>query len=349
VGSPSPMRRALILDWVCQKYAIPGDELMLEVEDALVDLWVQARAALAAAPSVGITHSLPLDVVRESEQQAFDYLGRLLEPHCEPLPTLVGRCTQIDNLLTLLPGTLEPTGPDALDESGSVQSDPKPMQVGSPSSPPLVLAVERVVDQLRDRAALGLAKYGTTMDRRDYSHRDWLQHAQEEVLDLALYLERCLDVDVSTPAPPFDWRDAWDEYRDEVLNGEGDSDAINETLGHIDNLRDLVDPDASLDHATCEKLIDVCRGCPDCGSKDRAIRNTIYLPGTPDRYGDGERGIDCPNDEFHKEPERCPECGRLKRLVAAMYAATQKHPLTKDEDRYMNRIVREVRREKGVE
>jgi hypothetical protein len=49
-----------------------------------------------------------------------------------------------------------------------------------------------VIDRIRERAALGSKKYGTTMERQDLSRRDWLRHAQEEALDLAIYLERLI-------------------------------------------------------------------------------------------------------------------------------------------------------------
>lgn len=43
--------------------------------------------------------------------------------------------------------------------------------------------------KLSDRARLGLNKYGVTTERGDLSRLDWLRHAQEEALDLAVYLE----------------------------------------------------------------------------------------------------------------------------------------------------------------
>ena len=39
----------------------------------------------------------------------------------------------------------------------------------------------------------GENEYGVTVDRQDYSHKDWLQEAYEEVLDTAKYLKRALD------------------------------------------------------------------------------------------------------------------------------------------------------------
>jgi hypothetical protein len=47
-----------------------------------------------------------------------------------------------------------------------------------------------VIKDIASRAELGLAKYNTTMDREDLIASDWVQHAYEECLDMALYLKR---------------------------------------------------------------------------------------------------------------------------------------------------------------
>lgn len=49
-----------------------------------------------------------------------------------------------------------------------------------------------VAAKLHKRADAGLAKYGVTMERTDLSRLDWLIHAQEEAMDLAVYLERLI-------------------------------------------------------------------------------------------------------------------------------------------------------------
>lgn len=43
---------------------------------------------------------------------------------------------------------------------------------------------------LAEREAVGLKKYGTTVDRADLKPRQWLRHAIEEASDLLLYLMR---------------------------------------------------------------------------------------------------------------------------------------------------------------
>jgi hypothetical protein len=49
---------------------------------------------------------------------------------------------------------------------------------------------DEVCDEIKKRAERGLNKYGTTMERTDLKVADWLQHAKEEALDLAVYLQR---------------------------------------------------------------------------------------------------------------------------------------------------------------
>ena len=46
---------------------------------------------------------------------------------------------------------------------------------------------------MRVREERGLSKYGTTMDRKDLTTKEWLQHAYEEALDLAVYLKKIIN------------------------------------------------------------------------------------------------------------------------------------------------------------
>lgn len=52
--------------------------------------------------------------------------------------------------------------------------------------------VESVREKLKTRAERGLRKYGVTTERTDLTHLQWLIHAQEEALDLAVYLQRLI-------------------------------------------------------------------------------------------------------------------------------------------------------------
>lgn len=49
--------------------------------------------------------------------------------------------------------------------------------------------VERNRQELLDRSRVGLQKYGVTTERNDLGLREWAQHAIEEALDLANYLQ----------------------------------------------------------------------------------------------------------------------------------------------------------------
>ena len=50
----------------------------------------------------------------------------------------------------------------------------------------------KVCIKILDRAEVGKKKYGTTMERVDLSSLEWLIHAQEEAMDLAVYLEKLI-------------------------------------------------------------------------------------------------------------------------------------------------------------
>jgi len=50
--------------------------------------------------------------------------------------------------------------------------------------------VELVINKIRTRSEIGIAKYGITLDRKDYSTIDWIDAAIEEQMDNILYLTR---------------------------------------------------------------------------------------------------------------------------------------------------------------
>ena len=50
--------------------------------------------------------------------------------------------------------------------------------------------VQAVIKKFLERSELGQKKYGTTLDRTDLSPLDWITHAQEELMDGILYLEK---------------------------------------------------------------------------------------------------------------------------------------------------------------
>lgn len=50
--------------------------------------------------------------------------------------------------------------------------------------------VDSIIDQFITRATFGKTKYGVTLDRDDLSVPDWIEHAQQELMDGILYLEK---------------------------------------------------------------------------------------------------------------------------------------------------------------
>lgn len=52
--------------------------------------------------------------------------------------------------------------------------------------------VEQNVELLRERSTVGVQKYGTTLADNKLTHKQWLRHALEELLDGANYLQAAL-------------------------------------------------------------------------------------------------------------------------------------------------------------
>jgi hypothetical protein len=50
--------------------------------------------------------------------------------------------------------------------------------------------VDSILNKFVDRAEMGFTKYNNTLDRKDLSRTEWINHAQEELMDGILYLER---------------------------------------------------------------------------------------------------------------------------------------------------------------
>ena len=53
----------------------------------------------------------------------------------------------------------------------------------------------KVAIKILNRAEVGKSKYNTTMERTDLTKVDWLKHAQEEAMDLAVYLEKLIQIE----------------------------------------------------------------------------------------------------------------------------------------------------------
>ena len=52
---------------------------------------------------------------------------------------------------------------------------------------------KRVCEDIEKRQALGLQKYGTSVEQNPLPLRDWLQHQYEERLDAAVYCRRAIE------------------------------------------------------------------------------------------------------------------------------------------------------------
>jgi hypothetical protein len=50
--------------------------------------------------------------------------------------------------------------------------------------------VKSVIESFKQRSEVGILKYGKTLDRSDLTFLHWIQHAQEEMMDGILYLEK---------------------------------------------------------------------------------------------------------------------------------------------------------------
>lgn len=50
--------------------------------------------------------------------------------------------------------------------------------------------VDEIVSKFQERSRVGIAKYGTTLDRKDLKPEDWVNHIQEELMDAILYTQR---------------------------------------------------------------------------------------------------------------------------------------------------------------
>ena len=54
---------------------------------------------------------------------------------------------------------------------------------------------EEVWKKIMLREDIGEIKYGVTMDKEELTRRQWLIHAQEEAMDLAIYLQKLIEME----------------------------------------------------------------------------------------------------------------------------------------------------------
>lgn len=82
------------------------------------------------------------------------------------------------------------TGRSNLYPAGSCVAKPATASNPAPAPDSGDAIVEAVRARLLERSLVGQQKYGVTMLRQDLDTLDWIRHAQEEALDLTVYLER---------------------------------------------------------------------------------------------------------------------------------------------------------------
>tara|TARA_R100001509_G_C4752461_1_gene176877 strand:- start:31 stop:297 length:267 start_codon:yes stop_codon:yes gene_type:complete len=54
---------------------------------------------------------------------------------------------------------------------------------------------DEVCKKIQQRAEVGKSKYGVTMETAPLSRLEWLIHAQEEAMDLAVYLQKLIEME----------------------------------------------------------------------------------------------------------------------------------------------------------
>ena len=51
---------------------------------------------------------------------------------------------------------------------------------------------EQIISDLKEREAMGIRKYGVSVDDAQLTDNEWLQHAYEEALDFAVYIKKLM-------------------------------------------------------------------------------------------------------------------------------------------------------------
>jgi len=54
---------------------------------------------------------------------------------------------------------------------------------------------DEVCKKIKQRSAVGKEKYGVTMETAPLTRLEWLIHAQEEAMDLAVYLQKLIELE----------------------------------------------------------------------------------------------------------------------------------------------------------
>ncbi len=92
------------------------------------------------------------------------------------------------------------------------------------SETPIDSIVESVIDKIKSRSVLGIAKYNTTLDRTDFTTTQWIDAAIEEQMDNILYLTRLkkdillLEEELRAFKTQAMIKERWDEIKQEDEN-----------------------------------------------------------------------------------------------------------------------------------
>jgi len=54
---------------------------------------------------------------------------------------------------------------------------------------------DEVCARIKQRSAIGLAKYGVTMADETLTRKQWLVHLQEELMDSVVYLQKLIEME----------------------------------------------------------------------------------------------------------------------------------------------------------
>ena len=54
---------------------------------------------------------------------------------------------------------------------------------------------DEVCKKIKARSDVGKRKYGVTMEEETLTRLEWLVHAQEEAMDLAVYLQKLIEME----------------------------------------------------------------------------------------------------------------------------------------------------------
>lgn len=137
---------------------------------------------------------------------------------------------------------------------------------------------QALIELLTARDAAGLKKYGTTLDRGDLTHAEWLQHMAEELLDAAGYA-------LAAKRKDAELQDALERaryWKQRAKSAEGhlftsDMDAAAKGLHSFSRLKDvawddLLPQDRIALHVAAARVIAAVNGCREARNPGRVLQ-----------------------------------------------------------------------------